>query len=66
MQLFLSKAKGFGQESRTLRKLFRAETEHLGTWNTVLTVMEPQYPKLGGPGGPPYPFTRKRRFTKRR
>ena len=55
MQLTFGDAEGLGQRKRTRREQFLAEMDQVVPWKSVLSLIEPHYPKMGRPGRQPYP-----------
>lgn len=54
MQLTFGDAEQQGRRKRTRREIFLSEMELVVPWNALLALIEPHYPKSGGPGRQPY------------
>lgn len=54
MQLTFGDAEGMGKRKQTRREIFLAEMEQVVPWAALLALIEPHYPKRGGPGRQPY------------
>jgi len=56
MQLTFGDAEALGQRKQTRRERFLAEMDQVVPWKSLLTLIEPHYPKAGRPGRQPYPL----------
>ena len=54
MQLTFGDAEQQGRRKRTRREIFLSEMEQVMPWTALLALIEPHYPKSGGPGRQPY------------
>lgn len=54
MQLWLGDVETLGGCKRTRRKVFLAEMDQVVPWKVLLSLIEPQYPKMGRAGRQPY------------
>lgn len=54
MQLTFGDAEQQGRRKRTRREIFLSEMEQVVPWKALLVLIEPHYPKTGGPGRQPY------------
>ena len=54
MQLTFGDAEQQGRRKRTRREIFLSEMEQVVPWKVLLALIEPHYPKTGGPGRQPY------------
>lgn len=54
MQLTFGDAEQQGRSKRTRRDIFLSEMEQVVPWKALLALIEPHYPKTGGPGRQPY------------
>ena len=54
MQLTFGDAEQQGQRKRTPREIFLSEMEQVVPWKALSALIEPHYPKAGGPGRQPY------------
>jgi len=54
MQLTFGDAEQQGRRKRTRREIFLSEMEQVVPWKALLALIEPHYPKSGGPGRQPY------------
>lgn len=56
MQLTFGDAEGMGKRKRTRKEIFLAEMDLVVPWKGLLKLIEPHYPKMGGPGRQPFPL----------
>ena len=54
MQLTFGDPEQQGRRKRTRREIFLSEMEQVVPWKALLALIEPHYPKSGGPGRQPY------------
>ncbi len=54
MQLTFGDAEQQGRRKRTLREIFLSEMELVVPWKVLLALIEPHYPKTGGPSRQSY------------
>lgn len=54
MQLTFGDAEQQGRRKRTRREIILSEMELVVPWKALLALIEPHYPKTGGPGQQPY------------
>lgn len=54
MQLSFGDAEDLGSRKRTRREVFLSEMEQVVPWKGLLALIQPHYPKSGGPGRQPY------------
>lgn len=54
MQLIFGDAEGLGKRKQTRREIFLGEMEQAISWKSLLTLIEPYYPRSGRRGRPSY------------